>query len=135
MYSWDSRLFLFCFVFVFFHVLSLENQSNVVIRTAGTDCQIIGFRCDEKLDPFWKYGWSSGYRIKNSLRFISVDSVYSNLGKNFSKILPASHAFTGSDFIASFSGKEKMMIRVTILQKLNNLHAKCTVRKMWKNRC
>ena len=45
---------------------------------------------------------------RNNLRFISVDSKYSNLGKNFCKALPAYHVFTGSDFMASFSQKEKI---------------------------
>ena len=34
--------------------------------------------------------------------------MYSNLGKNFCKALPAYHAFTGSDFMASFIQKEKI---------------------------
>ena len=39
---------------IFFHISSLENQSNVVIRTADTDCLIIGLGCHEKLDPSLK---------------------------------------------------------------------------------
>ena len=33
---------------------------------------------------------------------------FSNLGKNFCKAFPAYHAFTGSDFTASFSQKGKI---------------------------
>ena len=67
----------------------------------------------------WKYGRRSGCSVEN-LRFISVDSLYSNLGKNFCKALPTYHAFTGSDFAVSFSQKGK----IQPLKKLKkDLHA------------
>ena len=93
---------------IFFHVSSLENQSNVVIRTADTDCLIIEFGCREKLNPSLKLWLEVGVLSRDNLRFISVDSIYSNLGKNFCKAIPAYHAFTGSDFTASFSRKRKI---------------------------
>ena len=93
---------------IFFHVSFLENQSNVVIRTVNTDCLIIRFGCCEKLDSSLKIWLEFRLQSRNNLRFISVDSKYSNLGKNFCKALPAYHAFTGSDFMASFSQKEKI---------------------------
>ena len=68
---------------IFFHVLSLEYQSNVVIRTADTDYLIIGLGCREKLDPSLKMWLEVGVQSSSYLRFISVDSVYSSLGKNF----------------------------------------------------
>ena len=45
---------------------------------------------------------------RNNLRFISLDSIYSNLDKNLCKTLPAYHAFTGSDFTAVCSQKGKI---------------------------
>ena len=85
MYWWRSK----CPYFrIFFHVFSVENQSNVLIRTADTDCLIIGFWCPEKLDPSLKIWLEFGVPSKNNIRFISVDSIYSNLGKHFYKALP-----------------------------------------------
>ena len=49
-----------------------------------------------------------GTQSRNNLRFVSDDSIYSNLGKNFCEALPTYHAFTGSDFTAHFSGKGKI---------------------------
>ena len=90
---------------IFFHVSFLENQSNVVIRTINADCLIIRLGCCEKLDSSLKIWLEFRVQSRNNLRFISVDSIYSNLGKNFCKALPGYHAFTGSDFTASFSRK------------------------------
>ena len=73
---------------IFSHVLSLENHSNVLIRTADTNCLIIGLGCHKKLDPSLKIRLEVRIPSRNNLRFISVDSVYSNLGKNVCKILP-----------------------------------------------
>ena len=61
---------------IFFHVSSLENQSNVIIRTADTDCLIIGLECRKKLDPSLKIWLEVGVQSRNNLRFISVDSIY-----------------------------------------------------------
>ena len=47
-------------------------------------------------------------RTKERLRFISVGSIYSNLGKNLWKTLPAYHPFTVSDITAAFSEKRKI---------------------------
>ena len=41
-------------------------------------------------------------------RNISFDSIYSNLGKHFCKVLPDYHGFPGSDFTVSFSRKGKI---------------------------
>ena len=48
---------------IFFHVSSLENQSNVIIRTADTDCLIIELECRKKLDPSLKI-WLEGCRVE-----------------------------------------------------------------------
>ena len=49
---------------ILFQVWSLENQSNVVIRTADTDCLFIGLGCCEKLDPFLKIWLEVGCKVK-----------------------------------------------------------------------
>ena len=90
------------------NVLSLENQSNVVIRTADTDYLIIGLECREKLDPSLKIWLEVRVQSRNNFKFISVDSIYSNLEKNICKALPAYHTFTGSDFTAFLSRKGKI---------------------------
>ena len=44
----------------FFHVSSLENQSNVIIRTADTDYLITGPSYRKKLDPSLKIWFEVG---------------------------------------------------------------------------
>ena len=50
----------------------------------------------------------AGVQSRNNLQFISVDSINSNLGKNFCKALPTYHTFMGSNFTASSSWKGKI---------------------------
>ena len=76
-----------------FHISSLENQSNVVIKTVDADCLIIGLKCREGLDLFLKIWMEVGVQSRNNIQFISVDSTYSNLGRNFRKTLPTYHVF------------------------------------------
>ena len=45
---------------------------------------------------------------RENLRSITVDSIYTNLGKNLCKALPDYHTFTGSDFKAFFNRKGKI---------------------------
>ena len=78
---------------IFFHILSLENQSNVVIKTADTDCLIIGLKGREELDLFLKILLEVGVQSRNNLQFVSVDSIYCNLDRNFCKTLPTYHVF------------------------------------------
>ena len=75
-----------------FHISSLENQSNV-IKTVDADCLIIGLKCREGLDLFLKIWMEVGVQSRNNIQFISVDSTYSNLGRNFRKTLPTYHVF------------------------------------------
>ena len=53
---------------------------------------------------------------KNNLRFINVNSIYSALGEALCKALPAYHALTGCDYIASFFKKGKVR-PLKLLQK------------------
>ena len=78
------------------------------MRTADTDCFIIGLACRKKLDPCLKIWLEVEVQGRNNLRFISVDFLYSNVGKKLCKGLLAYHPFTGSDFTASFSRNGKL---------------------------
>ena len=75
---------------IFFHVSSLGNQGNVVIKTADTDCHSIGLGYREKLDLSLEKWLEVGVQSKNNLHFISLDSIYSNLGKISAKLFPLS---------------------------------------------
>ena len=101
---------------IFFHASSVQSESNVVIRTSDTDCLVIALGCREKIDPSLKIWLEVGVQSRNDLRYISVDSIYSELGKGLCKALPAYHAFTGSDFTACFSRKGKVQ-PLKILEK------------------
>lgn len=57
-----------------------------------------------------------GIASKNTLRYLSVNAVFNNLGDRLCKALPALHAFTGSDYTSSFARKGKLK-PVKILQK------------------
>ena len=53
---------------------------------------------------------------KNNLRFINVNSIYSELGETLCKALPAYHALTGCNYTASFFKKSKVRL-LKLLQK------------------
>ena len=76
-----------------FHISSLENQSNVVIKTVDAYCLIIGLKCRKGLDLFLKIWMEGGVQSRNNIQFVSVDSTYSNLGRNFRKTLSTYHMF------------------------------------------
>ena len=52
---------------VFFHVSSLKSQSNFAIRTANTNCFIIGLGYRKKLDPSLKIWLEVEVQIRNNL--------------------------------------------------------------------
>ena len=52
---------------ILFHVSSLENQSNVIIRTVDTDCLVIRLGCCEKLYPSLKIWLEVGVQSRNNL--------------------------------------------------------------------
>lgn len=43
----------------------------------------------------------------NTIRTVSVSTIYRNIGANLAQCLPALHAFSSCDFLASFFGKGK----------------------------
>ena len=48
-----------------------------------------------------------GVETKNTLRYVSVNQIYSSLGQLLSSALPAFHALFGCDYTAAFSRKGK----------------------------
>ena len=87
---------------MFFHLAKVNGPSNVVIRTADTDCLIIGLATQHMYQESMHVGLEVGTLGKNNLRFISLNQLYSYLGNDFCAALPAYHAFTGCDYTASF---------------------------------
>ena len=92
---------------IFHHINTLPKPSNVVIRTADTDILFIAVGCRTRIDAELNIWIEAGVQAKNTLRYISVDQICSDLGETLCKALPAYHAFTGSDYSASFSRKGK----------------------------
>lgn len=96
----DSRMF--------FHLTSVPDNSNVVIRTADTDCLVIALGCNSKINPSVKTWLEVGVQTNNSQRYISINSIHAKIGDILCKSLPAYHAFSGCDYTASFSRKGKV---------------------------
>jgi hypothetical protein len=96
----DSRMF--------FHMSLVPSPSNIVVRTVDTDCLIIALGCKQYYDEGINIWIEVGTQSKNSLRYINVNQLYSVLGIEICAALPAYHAFSGSDYTASFSRKGKV---------------------------
>ena len=73
---------------ILFHILRLENQRYFTMRTADTDCLINEVGCSEKLDTSLKIWLEVGVWSRYNMRFISVDSIHSSLGKVSAKRFP-----------------------------------------------
>ena len=91
-----------------FHVASVEENSNVVIRTADTDVLIIAFGCISQIPPYINLWLEVGLHSKNTLQYINVNNLYGNIGDPVCKSLPAYHVFTGCDYTTTFSRKGKV---------------------------
>ena len=96
----DSRMF--------FHLTDVPTPSNVVIRTADTDCLVIGLGCKPLYDASLKIWLEVGLRSKNTLRYINLNQLHESLGETLCNSLPAYHAFTGCDYTSSFCRKGKV---------------------------
>ena len=105
----DSRMF--------FHVSCLaENHSstsdvNVVVRSTDADNLMIAIGCFQKLQEKYQKRrlWlEMGVETKNTVRYVSVNQIYSSLGQLLSSVLPAFHALFGCDYTAAFYRKSKV---------------------------
>ncbi|XP_044760188.1 uncharacterized protein LOC123317646 isoform X1 [Coccinella septempunctata] len=93
---------------ILFHISNLPDSTNVVIRASDTDILVIAVGNVHKLRNKVDIWIETGLHSKNTLRYISINDIYTNLGDVLSKALPAYHAFTGSDYTASFARKGKI---------------------------
>jgi len=91
-----------------FHLSMLPSPSNIVIRTVDTDVLLIALGAHNNLAEGKKVWIETGIITKNTLRYISVNQIYDNLGKEFCKALPEFHTFTVCDYTASFNRKGKV---------------------------
>ncbi|KAJ8967438.1 hypothetical protein NQ314_002886 [Rhamnusium bicolor] len=91
---------------ILFHISKLPESINVVIRASDTDILIIAVGNLHKLTNKVHIWIKTGLQSKNTLRYVSVNDIYTSLGDILSQALPAYHALTGSDYTASFARKE-----------------------------
>ena len=103
---------------MFFHLMSVANNSNVVIKTADTDCLIIGLGCKDKFHNSINIWFEVG--TQNNVRLISLNQLYSHIGEKICKALPFYHAFTGCDYTSSFSRRGKVK-PLKILENLDTI--------------
>ena len=100
---------------MFFNLSHALPGRTVVMRIDDTDSLVIalGFKHFFNALEIWL---EAGVQGKNNLRFINVNSIYSELGEALCKALRAYHAFTGCDYTASFFKKAKLR-PLKLLQK------------------
>jgi hypothetical protein len=91
---------------MFYHLTSVANNSNVIIKTADTDCLLIGLGCKDKFPTLINLWFEVG--TQNNVRFISLNQLYRHIGEKLCKALPFYHAFTGCDYTSSFSRRGKV---------------------------
>ena len=93
---------------MFFHLTYVQAPSNVVIRTADTDCFVISLGCMKFYHETLNVWLEVGIQSKNTLRYIDINQLHTTLGQSLCDSLPAYHAFTGCDYTSSFSQKGKV---------------------------
>ena len=69
---------------------------------------VIALGCLEHIPESINLWLEVGLYAKNSLRYIDVRKLFSKLGKDLCRALPAFHVFVGSDYTAPFSRKGKI---------------------------
>ena len=90
-----------------YHVGQRPSGTNVVVRTVDTDVVVISLGCFHQLQD--KRIWmASGVLSTNSLRYISINQLFHQLGEPLCKSLPFCHVFTGWDYTSSFNRKGKI---------------------------
>lgn len=93
---------------IIFHVFNLPINTNVVVRASDTDILIIALGNMHRMSNKISLWIETGLKFKNTLRYLHVNKIYERLGETMSRALPAYHAFTGSDYTASFARKGKV---------------------------
>ena len=92
---------------MFFHLIHALPGSTIVMRTNDTDSLVIalGYKHFFNTLEFWL---EAGVQGENNLRFIHVNSIYSELAETLCKSVPAYHALAECDYTASFLKKGKV---------------------------
>ena len=92
---------------MFFHLIHALPGSTVVMQTDGINSLMIalGYKQFFNTLEIWL---EAGVQSKNNLRFMNVNSIYSELGETLCKVLPAYHTLSGCDYTASFFKKGKV---------------------------
>ena len=80
----------------------------MVLKTADTDVLIIALVNVEKLPVGVNIWLQMGIHTNNTLKYVNVKKLYQTLGNSLCVSLSGFHAFTGSDYTASFSCKGKI---------------------------
>ena len=93
---------------MFYHLSTITNGQNVILRTNDTDCLVIGLAVTEKITQGVNVWIEAGLRSKNTQRYISLNQLYVKLGRTLCRSLPGYHAFTGCDYTASFCRRGKV---------------------------
>ena len=79
---------------IFFHLHSMSDNSNVVIRSNDADVLVIVIgQAFLKSDVWIEHGFISD----NSLAYVHVNSIINFLGMELSEAMPGFHSFTGCD--------------------------------------
>ena len=88
------------------YISDMQGKGNVVIRCDDTDVLVIFLAHVLK---FAVHVWLDvGHNNKNNRRYIDVSDLAQHVGPQLCAALPGFHAFTGSDYTASFCRKGKV---------------------------
>ena len=95
---------------IVFHLsrLQLNNNPSIVVRCSDTDIFILLLFHISQLSHKPLVWMEVGLSSNNTRRFINVSQLVNHMGKEVVAALPGFHAYTGTDFTASFMGKGKM---------------------------
>ena len=84
-----------------------ESARKIIVLTVDTDTIVIFIGLFSNFHPDTNI-WVAFGTGKN-FRYYSINTIYQFLGPEKSKALPFFHAFTGSDTISQFHGKDKCL--------------------------
>jgi hypothetical protein len=95
---------------IIFHLCSIiSTQHTVAVRCTDTDVFILLlYHVSHHQDCTSEVWMDVGLSTNNTRRYISISTLVSHLDQSVIDALPALHAFTGSDYTASFMNKGKI---------------------------
>ena len=91
---------------IMFHLMRIPSPNQVIIRTNDTDVVILTLHFLKSLSPEVLVWLDIG--IENHRRYLSANQLCTHLGPYLCEALVGFHAWTGSDYTASFSWKGKV---------------------------